>query len=179
MFSRRKTDCYCTETVQKMNNSDRENFLFEIRPARSDEWETAMELAFRIFLKYEAKEYGPQGIRNFAEFVTDETLKKLFLQGKYILFVAMKEDKMIGMISLRSGNHISLLFVDNEYHRKGVGKALIKYLQEYMLSSTGYIKMTVNAAPYGVPFYHAVGFTDTGVETKTEGIIYTPMEFYL
>ena len=179
MFSYRKANRSCGDMVDTMNNSDVGSVSFKIRPARSDEWETAMELAYRIFLKYEAKEYGPEGIRNFAEFVTDEMLKRLFLQGKYLLFVAVKEDKMIGLISLRSGNHISLLFVDNEYHRKGVGKALIKYLQEYMLANTGYEKMTVNAAPYGVPFYHAVGFMDTGVETRKEGIIYTPMEFYL
>ena len=162
-----------------MNISDGKDAFFQIRKAENEEWEVAMELAFRIFLKFEAKEYGPEGIRNFAEFVTDETLKKLFLQGKYLLFVAIKDDKIIGLISLRSGNHISLLFVDNEYHKKGVGKALVKYLQDYLLSHTGYIKMTVNAAPYGVPFYHKVGFKDTGIETRKDGIIYTPMEFYL
>ena len=161
-----------------MNISDNKNAFFTIRKARNDEWESAMELAFRIFLRYEAKDYGPVGIRNFSEFVTDEMLKKMFLLGKYLLFVAVKEEKIIGLISLRSGNHISLLFVD-EYHRKGVGSALIKYLQEYMLSNTEYLKMTVNAAPYGVPFYHKLGFYDIGSEIRKEGIIYTPMEFYL
>ncbi len=152
---------------------------FHIRKAQVSEWESAMELAFKVFLKYEAMEYGPEGIKNFAEFVTDEMLKKLFLQGSYLLFVAVEEEKIIGMISLRSGNHISLLFVDSEYHRKGVGTALIQYLQEYLLFYTKHQKVTVNAAPYGVPFYHKVGFCDTGIETKKDGIIYTPMEFYL
>lgn len=162
-----------------MNISDHREIFFQIRKARDEEWETAMELAFRVFLKYEAREYGPEGIKNFSEFVTDESLKKMFLTGRYLLFVAVEGDKVIGLISLRSGNHISLLFVDNEYHRCGVGSALIKYLQEYMLFHTGYEKLTVNAAPYGIPFYHNVGFRDTGIQTKKDGIIYTPMEFYL
>lgn len=153
--------------------------FFLIRRAAPTEWETAMELAFKVFLKYEAQEYGPEGIRSFAEFLTDEKLKKLFLQGDYLLFVAMEKEKMIGMISLRSGNHISLLFVDQEYHRKGVGSALIRYMQSYLLRQTKHQKMTVNASPYGIPFYHRVGFTDTGCETTKDGIIYTPMEFYL
>lgn len=152
---------------------------FQIRKAKDYEWEPAMELAFKVFLKYEAMEYGPEGIRNFAEFVTDETLKKLFLQGSYLLFVAVENEKIIGLISLRSGNHISLLFVDQEYHRRGVGTSLIKYLQSYMLMHTRQQKLTVNAAPYGIPFYHKIGFRDTGYETKRDGIIYTPMEFYL
>ena len=162
-----------------MNVSDHKDVFFRIRKARDEEWETAMELAFRVFLRYEAKEYGAEGIRNFSEFVTDESLKKMFLAGRYLLFVAVEGNKIIGLISLRSGNHISLLFVDDQYHRRGVGKALIKYLQEYMLFHTCYEKLTVNAAPYGIPFYHNVGFRDTGIQTKKDGIIYTPMEFYL
>ena len=159
--------------------AESENLSFQIRKAQAFEWEPAMELAFRVFLKYEAKEYGPEGIRSFAEFVTDETLKKLFLQGSYLLFVAVENEKIIGLISLRSGNHISLLFVDQEYHRRGVGTSLVKYLQSYMLMHTRQQKLTVNAAPYGIPFYHKIGFRDTGYETKKDGIIYTPMEFYL
>jgi len=37
----------------------------------------------------------------------------------------------------------------------------------------------VFASPYGVPFYHKIGFKDVGKETRKDGIIYTPMEFYL
>ena len=162
-----------------MNCSEQENAFFQIREARKEEWESAMELAFRVFLKYEAMEYGPEGIRNFAEFLTDEMLKKMFLTGRYLLFVAVKGDELIGLITLRSGNHISLLFVNETYHRRGVGKALVKYLQEYMLVNTSYEKLTVNAAPYGIPFYHKIGFKDTGIQTRQDGIIYTPMEFYI
>ncbi len=157
----------------------KKDISFLIRKAQKEEWEDAMELAFKTFLKYEGFEYGEEGIRNFAEFVTDESLKKMFLLGEYLLFVAVENQKIIGLISLRSRNHISLLFVDEDYHRKGVGTALIKYLQEYMLQNTKYNKITVFAAPYGVPFYHKVGFCDIGEETKKDGIVFTPMEFYL
>lgn len=153
--------------------------FFQIRKAEPAEWESAMELAFKVFLKFEAQDYGPEGIKSFADFVSDERLKKMFLQGEYLLFVAMEKEKMIGLISLRSGNHISLLFVEPEYHRRGVGSALIRYMQSHLLTHTRQQKMTVNASPYGVPFYHKVGFADTGCETTKDGIIYTPMEFYL
>lgn len=165
--------------TEKVYMADKAGVFFRVRQARFSEWEPAMELAFRVFLKFEAKEYGPEGIHSFAEFVSDETLKKLFLQGNYLLFVAVEGDKIIGLISLRSGNHISLLFVDEEYHRCGVGTELVKYLQSYLLLHTKQQKLTVNAAPYGIPFYHKIGFRDTGLETKKDGIIYTPMEFYL
>jgi len=150
-----------------------------IRKATLADWDEAMELAFRVFLKYEAEEYGPEGIKNFAQFITDEDLKKMFMIGEYLLFVAVKNGKLAGLISLRSGNHISLLFVDEKYHRNGIGTSLVKYLQEYMLKNTRQQKLTVFAAPYGVPFYHRLGFVDIGKETRKDGIIYTPMEFYL
>lgn len=153
--------------------------FYEIRKAQASEWDCAMELAFKVFLKYEAMEYGEEGIRSFSEFVTDEFLKKMFLMGEYLMFVAVADGRIVGLISLRSGNHISLLFVDEEYHRRGIGSALMRYLQEYMLQNTRYEKLTVNASPYGVPFYHQLGFRDTGKEMTKEGIIYTPMEFFL
>ena len=153
--------------------------LVVVRRATAGDWDEAMELAFRVFLKFEAEEYGPEGIKNFAQFLTDEDLKKMFMIGEYLLFVALVEDKQVGLISLRSGNHISLLFVDEKYHRKGIGTQLVKYLQDYMLQNTKQQKLTVFASPYGVPFYHRVGFVDIGKETRKDGIIYTPMEFYL
>jgi len=152
---------------------------YRIEPAEEKDWQPAMELAYKTFLQYEAKEYGENGTRKFAEFVSDERLKNFFLAGEYKLFVARKEGEVVGMISLRSGNHISLLFVDTEYHRCGIGRHLVTYLQEYMLKNTIYSKVTVHAAPYAVPFYHTLGFRDTGTVTRQDDIIFTPMEFYL
>ena len=162
-----------------MDSPKGKSISVQIRPAKKVDWENAMELAFKVFLKYEAMDYGEEGIRHFAEFVSDESLRKMFLIGEYLLFVALDGEEIVGLISLRSGNHISLLFVDEKYHRQGIGSALIKYLQEYMLQNTKHTKVTVFASPYGIPFYHKVGFKDIGQETKKDGIIFTPMEFFL
>ena len=85
----------------------------------------------------------------------------------------------MGMITLRNGSHISLLFVDAQYHRQGIGRALIEHLREYLLSEAGVSRITVNAAPYGVAFYHKLGFHDLRPEEEKDGIRYTPMEFIL
>lgn len=162
-----------------MDIRENEQMRWQIRKALPAEWEPAMELAFRVFLKYEAADYGPEGIRNFAEFVTDESLKKMFLAGEYLLYVALDADKIVGLISLRSGNHISLLFVDSTYHRKGIGRELMYCLRDYMKRNTKYSYLTVYASPYGVPFYKRIGFVSTGVETRKDGMIYTPMKWEL
>lgn len=147
---------------------------WNIHRAEDFEWRQAMNLAWRTFLRYEAGDYSNEGIRNFHDFVNDERLHYLFQSGKYELYVAEDDGQIVGMISKRDLKHISLLFVDSNYHKKGVGRALITYLAE-RLSEDGIEHMTVNAAPYGIGFYHKVGFVDTGSVTENDGIIYTPM----
>ncbi len=157
----------------------KEKITYQIRTAEESDWDEAMELAFQTFLKYEAQDYGEEGVKSFANFITDNTLKNFFLLGNYKLFIAETDKQIIGLISLRSGNHISLLFVDEKYHRMGIGKSLVSHVQQYLLKETHFSKITVNASPYGVPFYHATGFKDMGPQTKQDGIIFTPMERYL
>lgn len=149
---------------------------WNIHRAEENEWQEAMNLAWRTFLRYEAGDYSNEGIRNFHDFVNDQRLFYLFQNGKYELYVATSQGKIIGMISKRDEKHISLLFVDSAYHRKGIGRALITYLAD-RLSQKGIQNMTVNAAPYGIAFYHRVGFQDTGEEVEKEGIRYTPMVY--
>lgn len=152
---------------------------FVYRTAYEFEWEEIMELAWRTFEEFEAPEYPEEGIQNFREFVTDTTLKTMFRNGAYQVFAAFDEEKLIGMISLRENNHISLLFVDKEYHRCGVGRGLINYLRQYMYCEMGQTYMTVNAAPYAEGFYHKIGFEDIGKRQQVDGIIFTPMKLIL
>lgn len=147
-----------------------------VRSAYRDEWDDAMALAWRTFMRFEAQDYAIEGIRSFQDFITDTTLYRMFVMGAYQLFCAFEGKKLVGMISLRNETHISLLFVDEAYHKKGVGRALIEYVGRYVLLEEGYQKITVNAAPYAVGFYHRLGFIDTGMEMSNDGIRYTPME---
>ena len=147
-----------------------------VRSVWRDEWDDAMALAWRTFMLFEASDYTPEGIKSFQDFITDTVLYRMFIMGEYQLFGAFEQNKIIGMISLRNRTHISLLFVDWKYHKLGVGRRLIEYVGDYVLNEEGYSRMTVNAAPYAVGFYHKVGFYDTDEEETNDGIRYTPME---
>ena len=152
---------------------------WEVRSAYRDEWQDAMALVWKTFLRFEAEDYTPEGIQHFQEFITDSTLYRMFVTGSYEMIVAVEGKKIIGVITVRSGGHVSLLFVDEQYHRRGVGKSLVQYLCNYLLTEAGISRITVNASPYGTGFYHKMGFRDTGLETWQNGILYTPMEFIL
>lgn len=153
----------------------KEELPYEIRFVSGDEWEEAMELAWKTFLEFEGDTYPPEGIRSFEDFITDSTLKRMFIMGAYQVMAAYDHEKMVGMISLRNETHISLLFVDRYYHRRGIGRALILRLSKYVKEEIGKSQITVNASPYGVDFYHRLGFQDVGPQKQQDGIIFTPM----
>ena len=152
---------------------------YQIRNAYRNEWNDAMELPWRTFLKFEADVYTPEGVKNFENFITDSTLYRMFVMGAYQMFVALDGEKIVGMATLRNNVHISLLFVEEQYHRRGIGRGLIRYLCEYLMTEVQASRVTVNSSPYGVGFYHKLGFTDLGPEEQKDGITYTPMEFVL
>ena len=152
---------------------------YQIRSAYRDEWDDAMALAWKTFLRFEADVYSQEGVKHFEDFITDTTLHRMFIMGAYQMFVALDRDKIVGMITLRNSTHISLLFVDEQYHRRGIGRALIEHLRNYLLTEVGVSYVTVNASPDGVDFYHKVGFQDLRPEEEKDGIIYTPMKFVL
>lgn len=146
-----------------------------IRPLYKSEWEEAMQLAWDTFVLFEAPEYSKEGIKNFKNFVRDPILKTLFLEEKYRTLAAFYNGLMVGIIGVRNENHISLLFVDSEFHRKGIATRLVKKMMEETAVKYGKREMTVNSSPYAVGFYHKLGFKDLSNEITTDGIRYTPM----
>ena len=156
---------------------EQNNLSYTVRAAYREEWQEAMALAWKTFLRYEAPDYTQEGIRNFREFITDTTLYRMYVTGSYQMFVAISDNKIVGMLTMRGTSHISLLFVDGAYHNNGIARELIQKLCNFLMQEVGGIRrVTVNAAPYAVGFYHKLGFRDLGEETMKDGIIFTPME---
>ncbi len=154
----------------------KDEVVLEVRAAYQSEWNSAIALAWNTFLKYDAPDYSPEGIRNFHDFIVDDELYHMFLQGSYPMFVALIDGKIRGMITMRGMGHISLLFVEQAFQGRGLGRALVEAMGRYLKEELHLEQMTVNASPYGVPFYHRVGFRDLESETEKGGIRYTPME---
>ena len=165
-----------------------------------DDWEDAMALCWRVFRLCDAKDYPAHGCESFLNFITDQYLKKMFLLGRYRLYVAKDGDTIVGVLGFREKNHISLLFVDTAYQGFGIGRALIAALVSYLegenrpeylpdneadrILDALYEKntepvITVNSAPSAVTFYAAAGFVQTNDKLEKDGIIYVPMEMLL
>ena len=89
---------------------------------------------------------------------------------KLIIYAAFIENKIVGVLAMRE-SHISLFFVNKNYHRQGVGRSLFKVIKEDYRGK----KITVNSSPYAVNIYKKLGFAAKDHEQVTNGIRYTPM----
>ncbi|HEX3018316.1 MAG TPA: GNAT family N-acetyltransferase [Caproicibacter sp.] len=142
-----------------------------IRKLNNDEIKSALDLAWNVFLKFEAPDYSQDGVDEFNRSIHDpQYLNMLQLYG------AFDGKKIVGMIATRSsGKHIALFFVDGKHQGQGVGRKLFTQICAQSSSE----KITVNSSPFAVPIYHHLGFTDTDTEQITNGLRYTPMEYNL
>lgn len=139
-----------------------------IRKVREDEMKLAMDLAWRVFLEYEAPDYTEEGILEFKRSINDsEFVSKLEVYGAY------EEDsnELLGMIATRGGNHIALFFVDGKYHRMGIGKMLYSTVCD--LNQDDYF--TANSAPYAKEIYEHLGFKCLDDLQQVNGIKFYPM----
>lgn len=138
------------------------------RRLREEETAQALELALRVFLRFEAPDYPPEGTETFAASLRDERyVSALRLYGAFC------DGVLVGMLATRSeGTHIALFFVEERCQRQGVGRALFQAARSNCPGG----RMTVHAAPCAVPFYRRLGFRDAAAERTEHGIRYVPME---
>ena len=138
-----------------------------VRELRSAEYGLALKLAWRAFEQFEAPEYSAEGVENFRSTINDPDFSR-----RIRCYGAYDGQKLVGMIATRNeGTHITLFFVDEAYHRQGIGRRLF----EAVLAKVPSACITVNSSPYAVEVYRRMGFAATKPEQLTDGIRYTPM----
>lgn len=72
---------------QEMNKT--RDLPYEIRWATSKDWPEIMDMVWRTFMKFEAGDYTEEGIANFRDFITNGRIYRMFLEGNYLMLVAM------------------------------------------------------------------------------------------
>ena len=150
---------------------------YEIRLAQEDDIVPALDLAWRMFVKFDAPDYGAEHTERMRVAIEDR-LKDLSIYTKRLLVVALADDKVVGMIETYGTNRISLLFVDSEYQRKGIATALMSKIASE-LKMRDYDKIVLNSSPYGLPFYKHFGFSVVEEEKNPDTPWKTPMLYIL
>jgi GNAT superfamily N-acetyltransferase len=93
---------------------------------------------------------GPEGLAEGRTYVAE-------LDGRLVGFATWAQiDGQDGTRELED------LFTDPAYMRRGVARALVRHVTG-VLRARGVKRLEVSANPHALAFYHAAGFTETGV----------------
>ncbi len=156
------------------------NKQFEIKRLHdTEDIDTAIALSHKTFMEFEAPDYSKEGVDSFMNFIYGDSIKTKTKAGTFIFWGCYYGNRMVGMMALRDGSHISLAFTHKDFHRQGIGRMLFLALREYVVKQGLHTNITLNSSPYGLPFYIAIGFIPTDMERIDDGIRYTPMKYEL
>jgi ribosomal protein S18 acetylase RimI-like enzyme len=154
---------------------------FEIRRLTAEEIPAAMELAMDTFLRFEAPDYGPEGVEAFRRTVieNEEFLAKC-RSGENRMWGALDGNTLAGLFAMRGESHICLVFTHHAYHRRGIATALFhRVIADVRKDNPHLKKITLNSSPYGLPFYLHMGLYPTDIERTIDGIRFTAMAYDL
>lgn len=139
----------------------------------------ALTLANNVFMEFEAPECSAEGIKEFQAFTSWDNIASMIDNKEIMFWCCLDQNKVVGVIASKKPCHISLLFVDKEYHRKKIAKNLYQAVTDYYLNHSNHNEVTVNSSPYAVEVYKKLGFVVMDNEQLTNGIRYTPMKHRL
>ena len=142
--------------------------IYPVRRLRKEEYQTALDLMWEVFLEFVAKKYQPEGVETFRAYLSDrEKTDRLTWYG------AFDGETLVGTLCMREPHHIGGFFVRGAYHRRGIGRALFEAMKRDDPSP----RFTVNSSPYAVDIYRRLGFFPTDSEQIADGIRFTPMRY--
>ena len=126
------------------------------------------------FLDSIAEGLSEKGIATFKELSSPEAFARRMNEDN-CMFVYEEQGQIMGMIELKEGRHVAMMFVSPIYQNQGVGRELI----QVALSHSRVQSVTVSAALPSVAAYQRYGFEVVGVEQEKQGLRYIPMEIDL
>ena len=144
-----------------------------------EELKQAFELVGDVFSEFVAVDYSEQGRSTFEAYLEKiiQDIPGYVEAGNKKVWGYVQEDEIIGVLVIRDISHISIMFVDKRYHRKGIAKKLFTTFLDELRKNKEVKQITVNSSPYAVRIYEQLGFIKIGEQCEREdGIIFTPMK---
>lgn len=113
-----------------------------------------------------------EGQQTFARITTPEFILTMIQEPKNVGLVFEQKQIIKGILLLKNGEHLSLLFIEPKYQRQGIGGQLIEAILPYCTQPS----ITVRASLSSVPAYQKYGFVCSAAQGCEAGLDYQPME---
>ncbi|GLC24214.1 GNAT family N-acetyltransferase [Roseisolibacter agri] len=143
------------------------------RAMRAEETDAAAALAQRVYDAAIAPHESPEGRASYARYASPEAMRAR--AANHAVTVAEEDDgALVGVLEVRDGTHVSMLFVDPRCQRAGVGRALLGHA---FGAPEAWPALTVNSTPGAVDAYERLGFVAEapGEVVERNGIRFVPM----
>ena len=163
------------DTINGSKNMKKEYTITEIT-ADTLQSSNVLQLVWNVFEEFDACQYSAEGVREFQNYIESSAIKQLLENSKMKMWGCFHNSKIIGMIATKQPNHITLLFVDKQYHRQGVARALYQTIIDYYSKTDDCLEISVNSSLYAVEVYKRLGFVATDAEQEKNGIRFVPMK---
>lgn len=147
-----------------------------IRELADDEEHAVADLVMRSFLTHVGHEYSANGVEEFVRYADASALRGRLESGRCFTLVAVADDDVVGMIEFRDRDHLSMLFVDDRFHRRGIARTLVGRAIGRLGESGVVSEISVNSSRYAVPAYEHLGFEVSDRERTVNGITFIPMK---
>ena len=144
------------------------------RAMRPDETDAAAAFARRVYDAAIAPHESPEGRATYARYAAPDAMRAR--AANHAVTVAEDEDDgaLVGMLEVRDGTHVSMLFVEPRCQRAGVGRALLAHA---FGPPAAWPALTVNSTPGAVDAYARLGFVAEapGEVVERNGLRFVPM----
>ena len=147
--------------------------MIQYRFLHPGEEQAACALVEFVFNEFVAPDLGPEGVQEFFRFANPIAMAARS-GPEQIVVVAEHNSSLVGMIELRNGNHVSLLFVSLR-GQSIARELLLRAAKECQLRQPDITKLTVNSSLYAEPMYRRLGFQPTSEPQTINGIRHIPM----
>ena len=112
-----------------------------------------------------------EGVKTFKTIASVESFSDRMQQDNTIL-VCEENQRIIGVVELKEGRHLAMLFVSPDCQERGVGRSLVSAIIPCTRAET----LTVNASLNSVSAYSRYGFICEGDIAEKSGLEYQPMK---
>lgn len=127
-----------------------------IRKFEPEDAKEVSRLISRALREVSIRDYSRDVIENVeSDYKPSELVKK---SNKRDIFVAETKERIKGTASLEN-NTIYSVFVDPEFHRKGIGRKLMEQV-ESVAEKRGIKRLEVPSSVTSVEFYRKLGYTE-------------------
>jgi GNAT superfamily N-acetyltransferase len=141
-----------------------------IRPARLDDMALLADMLHALAMRFIVPGMPPEAAATFLR-ENDGAALLAYRERGHATSLAEIDGVVAGFISIRPPSHLFHLFVGEARQRRGVARALWDSVRANADT------FTVNASPYAVPAYLALGFCCAGPPACRNGVSYQPMRW--